>query len=70
MLTETQSPALFSWQLSGYLVFTIPATSLGRAGEGVLLAVRQQLPFSISHWQTDQANNTICHLSPSSGLLS
>ena len=59
MLTETQSPALFSWQLSGYSVFTIPATSLGRAGEGVLLAVRQQLPFSISHWQTDQANNTI-----------
>ncbi len=59
MLTETQSPALFGRQLSGYAVFTIPATSLGRAGEGVLLAVRQQLPFSVSHWQTDQANNTI-----------
>ncbi len=59
MLTETQSPALFGRQLSGYTVFTIPATSLGRAGEGVLLAVRQQLPFSISHWQTDQANSTI-----------
>ena len=59
MLTETQSPALFGRQLSGYSVFTIPATSLGRAGEGVLLAVRQQLPFSISRWQTDQANSTI-----------
>ena len=59
MLTETQSPALFGRQLSGYTVFTIPATSLGRAGEGVLLAVRQQLPFSVSHWQTDQANRTI-----------
>ena len=59
MLTDTQSPALFSWQLSGYSVFTIPATSLGRVGEGVLLAVRQQLPFSISHWQIDQAKNTI-----------
>ncbi len=32
-------PALFSRQLSGYTVFTIPATSLGKAGEGVLLAV-------------------------------
>ena len=59
MLTETQSPALFGRQLRGYSVFTIPATSLGRAGEGVLLAVRQQLPFSISRWQTDQANSTI-----------
>lgn len=59
MLTETQSPALFSRQLSGYTVFTVPATSLGRAGEGVLLAVRQQLPFSVSHWQTDHANSTI-----------
>ncbi len=59
MLTETQSPALFGRQLSGYTVFTIPATSLDRAGESVLLAVRQQLPFSISHWQTDQANSTI-----------
>jgi len=59
MLTETQSPALFSRQLSGYSVFAIPATSLGTTGEGVLLAVRQQLPFSISHWQTDQANSTI-----------
>ncbi|DBA96046.1 TPA: hypothetical protein ACH3X1_001546 [Trebouxia sp. C0004] len=59
MLTEIQSPALFGRQLSGYSVFTIPATSLGRAGEGVLLAVRQQLPFSISQWQTDQANSTI-----------
>ena len=59
MLTETQSPALFGRQLRGYSLFTIPATSLGRAGEGVLLAVRQQLPFSISRWQTDQANSTI-----------
>ena len=59
MLTETQSPAFFGRQLSGYSVSTIPATSLGRAGEGVLLAVRQQLPFSISRWQTDQANSTI-----------
>ena len=59
MLTETQSPALFGRQLSGYTVFTIPATSLGRAGEGVLLAVRQKLPFSVSHWQTDEANSTI-----------
>ena len=39
ILTETQSPALFGRQLRGYSVFTIPATSLGRAGEGVLLAV-------------------------------
>ncbi len=59
MLTETQSPALFSRQLSGYTVFTIPATSLGKAGEGVLLAVRQQLPFSISHSQADHASSTI-----------
>ena len=40
-------------------MFTIPATSLGRAGEGALLAVRQQLPFSVGQWQTDQANDTI-----------
>ena len=58
MLTETQSPTLVGQQLSRYSVFTIPATSLGRAGEGVL-AVRQQLPFSIDCWQTNQANNTI-----------
>ncbi|DBA77773.1 TPA: hypothetical protein ACH3X1_009233 [Trebouxia sp. C0004] len=36
MLTETQSPALFGRQLSGYSVFTIPATWLGRASEGHL----------------------------------
>ena len=25
----------------------------------MLLAIRQQLPVSVSHWQTDQANSTI-----------
>ena len=59
MLTETQSPAVFSRQLSGYSVHTIPASSVGKAGEGVLLAVRQSLPYSVSHAYTDQANNTI-----------
>ena len=58
ILTETQSPALFGRQLSGYIVFIIPTTSLGRAGEGVL-SVRQQLPCTVSRLQTDQANSTI-----------
>ena len=59
MLTETQTPALLCQQLNHYIVHTIPATSTGKAGEGVLLAVRQTLPYSISHWQTDQTNSTI-----------
>ena len=59
MLTETQTPALLSGQLSQHTVHTIPATVTGRAGEGVLLAVKQHLPYSVSHWQTDQANNVI-----------
>ncbi|KAL3132237.1 hypothetical protein ABBQ32_008825 [Trebouxia sp. C0010 RCD-2024] len=59
MLTETQTPALLCQQLSGYSVHTIPATSTGKAGEDALLAFRQTLPYSTSHWQTDQANNTI-----------
>ena len=33
---------------SGHTVSTIPATSLGRAGEGVLLAVWKQLPLTVS----------------------
>lgn len=59
MLTETQTPALLSGQLSQHTVHTIPATVTGRAGEGVLLAVKQHVPYTISHWQTDQANNVI-----------
>ncbi len=58
-LAESQSSALCGRQLSGYMVFTISATSLDKACEGVLLAIRQQLPFSISHWQANQANTTM-----------
>ena len=59
MLTETQTPALLCQQLRGYTVHSIPASSLGKAGEGILLAVKQHLPFSISHSQLDQPNGVI-----------
>ena len=42
---------------------TIPASTLGKAGEGILLAVRQPLPDSISHSQLDQPNGV--HLADS-----
>ena len=59
MLTETQTPALLCRQLQGYTVHSIPASSVGKAGEGILLAVKQRLPFSISHSQLDQPNGVI-----------
>ena len=59
MLTETQTPAVLSRQLSNYIVHTLPASSVGKAGEGVLLAVKQHLPYAISHSQLDQQNGTI-----------
>ena len=39
MLTETQTPALLIRQLSGYHVHNIPATALGRAGEGLYASI-------------------------------
>ena len=59
MLTETQTSALLNRQLSGFSVHSIPATVLNRAGEGVLLAVKRTLPYSISHWHVDSTNSTI-----------
>jgi len=59
MLSETQTPATLHQQLPNHIVHTIPASTVGRRGEGLLLAVRQQLPFSITHWDADQANCVI-----------
>ncbi|DBB01548.1 TPA: hypothetical protein ACH3X1_000197 [Trebouxia sp. C0004] len=57
--SETQTPATLHQQLPNHIVYTIPASTVGRRGEGLLLAVRQQLPFSITHWDADQANCVI-----------
>ena len=59
MLTETQTPALLLRQLSGYTVHTLPASSVGKAGEGVLLAVKQSLPYSVSSSQLNHQTNTV-----------
>ncbi len=59
MLSETQTPATLHQQLPDHIVHTIPASTVSRRGEGLLLAVRQQLPFSITHYDADQANCVI-----------
>ncbi len=59
MLSETQTPATLHQQLPDHIVHTIPASTVSRRGEGLLLAVRQQLPFSITHCDADQANCVI-----------
>ena len=59
MLSETQTPATLHQQLPNHTVHTIPASTVGRHGEGLLLAVRQLLPFSITHWDADQTNCVI-----------
>ena len=59
MLSETQTPATLHQQLPNHTVHTIPASTVGRRGEGLLLAVRQRLPFSITHWDADQTNCVI-----------
>ena len=59
MLSETQTPATLHQQLPNHTVHTIPASTIGRRGEGLLLAVRQQLPFSITHWEANQTNCVI-----------
>ncbi|DBA81924.1 TPA: hypothetical protein ACH3X1_007637 [Trebouxia sp. C0004] len=59
MLSETQTIATLHQQLPNHVVHTIPASTVGRRGEGLLLAVNQQLPFSITHWDADQANCVI-----------
>ena len=59
MLTESQTLALLTQQLNEYIVHTLPATSAGRAGEGVLLAVKQHPPYLVNHLQLEQRNSTI-----------
>ena len=59
MLTETQTPAVLSRQLSSYIVHTLPATSNGKAGESILLAVKQHLPYAFKSLQLDRQNGTI-----------
>ena len=59
MLTETQALAPLQRQLPQHAVFTIPATAPGRRGEGILLAIRRQLPFSVLGWQLDADNGVI-----------
>ncbi|DBA87835.1 TPA: hypothetical protein ACH3X1_004832 [Trebouxia sp. C0004] len=59
MLSETQTPATLHQQLPNHVVHTIPASTVGRRGEGLLLAIKQQLPFSITHWDADLANCVI-----------
>ncbi len=59
MLSETQTPATLHQQLPNHIVHTIPASTVSRRGEGLLLAVRQQLPFSITHCDADQAKCVI-----------
>ena len=62
MLTETQTAAdVHSLQLHvhGYTVQTIYAASAGRAGEGILLAVRQSLPYQVLDHTCDPGNGVI-----------
>ena len=59
MLSETQTPATLHQHLPNHTVHYIPASTVGRRGEGLLLAVKQQLPFSITHWDADQASCVI-----------
>ena len=54
MLSETQTPAVLHQQLPNHTIHSIPASIAGWRGEGLLLAVRRQLPFSVTHWDTDQ----------------
>ena len=53
MLSETQTPASLHQQLPNHIVHTILASTVGGRGEGLLLAVQRQLPFSITHRVTD-----------------
>ena len=46
--------AVLHQQLPNQTVHTIPASTAGTRSEGLLLAVRRQLPFSITRWDTDQ----------------
>ena len=59
MLSETQTPATLHQRLPNHIVHTIPASTSGRRGEGLLLAVRQSLPFSVTHSVTNQENGVI-----------
>ena len=54
MLSETQTAAPLHRQLPQHTVHTIPASTHGRRGEGLLLAVSRQLPFAVTHTRTDQ----------------
>ena len=56
MLSETQTPATLHQQLPNH---TLPASTVGRRGEGLSVAVRQQLLFSNPHWIADQTNCVI-----------
>ena len=62
MLTETQTAAdvnLMHQLFSVYTLQTIDANSTGRAGEGTLLAVKEQLPCSVSAHSVDTTNSAI-----------
>ena len=59
MLSETQTAAPLHQQLPQHTVHSIPAFTDGKRGEGLLLAIKRQLPYSITHISIDHDNCTI-----------
>ena len=53
LLTETRCVALPPGLLPDHTILDVPASAEGRAGEGLLLAVRRQLRVSVRDWASD-----------------
>ncbi len=71
LISETQVVHSVQHDIRSHHLFTIPASAPNRRGEGLIIAVSKQLPYSASQWRKDTVNHVIWVTlkSPSAQLL-
>ena len=59
LISETQVVHNVQHNIRSHHLFSIPASAPNRRGEGLILAVSKQLPYSASQWRKDTVNHVI-----------
>ncbi len=70
LISETQVVHSVQHDIRSHHLFSIPASAPNRRGEGLIIAVSKQLPYSASQWHKDTVNHVIwvTLISPSAQL--
>ena len=59
LISETQVVHSVQHETRSHHLFSIPASARNRRGEGPIIAVSKQLPYSASQWRKDTVNHVI-----------